>query len=69
MYGSEVWQLKQKKNKGELLTMKMDFWRRSAGISCINKVRNEIIISKMKVKNTILNEINMIQPRPKNGGQ
>lgn len=35
----------------------MDFWRRSAGISRTQHIRNDVIRDKMHIKNTILDEI------------
>ena len=55
-YGSETWQLKYQ-TISKLLTMEMDFWRRSALISRRDKIRNNVIKSKMGVKNSILDYV------------
>ena len=41
----------------KLLTKEMDFWRRSALISRSDKIRNNVIKSKMGVKNSILDYV------------
>jgi len=41
-YGAEVWQL-TKKSENKLLTTEMDFWRRTAGRSRQEKIRNKDI--------------------------
>lgn len=55
-YGSETWEL-NKRDKERLLALEMDFWRRSSGISRIERVRNERIREIMEVEGTILDTI------------
>lgn len=55
-YGSEVWTLKSQIEK-RLMATEMDFWRRSAGISRREKIRNEVIRKKMDIKKSIIDFI------------
>lgn len=55
-YGSEVWQLK-KRTQEMLKATEMDFWRRSAGISRRERVRNERVREIMGVEGTIVHDI------------
>ncbi|XP_072401642.1 uncharacterized protein [Diabrotica undecimpunctata] len=48
VYGSEVWQLSQKL-KGNLLELETDFWRKAAGKSRLEHLRNEDIRNQMNV--------------------
>lgn len=59
-YGSEVWQLKEKSIK-TLEATEMDYWRRAAGKSRLEKVRNERIRELMHVKHTMVEEIKIKQ--------
>ncbi|XP_044745151.1 uncharacterized protein LOC123307015 [Coccinella septempunctata] len=56
LYGCETWQL-TKGVERRLLALEMDFWRRSAGKSKMDKVRNETIRNIMQVERTIIDEI------------
>lgn len=56
LYGAETWQL-QNAFKNKFLALEMDYWRRSAGISRRDKIRNDIIREKMQVKNDIVEDI------------
>ena len=55
-YGSEVWQLK-KRSEDILRATEMDFWRRSAGISRRERVRNERVRGIMGVEEDIVHDI------------
>lgn len=55
-YGSEVWQIKQR-SENMLLATEMDFWRRSAGISRRDHIRNERIREIMGAEHTIIDDI------------
>lgn len=55
-YSSEVWPIKAKTEK-MLMATEMDFWRRSAGRSRIERIRNERIREIMGVKSNIVNDI------------
>ena len=55
-YGSEVWQMKSR-TQDILKATEMDFWRRSAGISRRDHVRNERVREIMDAKETIVHEI------------
>ena len=55
-YGSEVWQLK-KRSQDILKATEMDYWRRSAGVSRKDHVRNERIREIMGVENNIVHDI------------
>ncbi|CAH0395288.1 unnamed protein product [Bemisia tabaci] len=55
-YGCEVWQLKER-TKGMLRATEMDFWRRSAGISRRDRVRNERVRQIMGVENDIIFDV------------
>ena len=59
-YGSEVWQLKER-SKRLLEATEMDFWRRSAGRSKRDRVRNEEIREIMNVTHTIVDDISVNQ--------
>ncbi|XP_030753973.1 uncharacterized protein LOC115880819 [Sitophilus oryzae] len=56
LYGSKVWQLSEK-HKKKLMSIEMDFWRRSARISRLDRIRNERIREKMKVEGNIVRDI------------
>ena len=55
-HSCEVWQMKQSTEK-MLTTTEMDFWRRAAGKSRIERVRNERIREIMEVRHTIVDDI------------
>jgi len=55
-YGCEVWQLK-KRTQDMLRATEMDFWRRSAGISRRDRVRNDRVRQIMEVENDIVFDI------------
>lgn len=55
-YGSEVWTL-TKKMENKLLSMEMDFWRRSCGISRIERIPNAAIRDKVGCQKNILHLI------------
>ena len=55
-YGSETWELR-KSDKNRLLSLEMDYWRRSAGFSKLDHIRNEEIRRIMEVEGTILDTI------------
>jgi hypothetical protein len=59
---SEIWPLK-KRSENMLLTTEMDFWRRSAGSSRRERIRNERIRDIMKVNTTIVENIRTHQLR------
>ncbi|KAJ4447482.1 hypothetical protein ANN_09489 [Periplaneta americana] len=56
LYRAETWQL-QNAFKNKFLALEMDYWRRSAGISRRDRIRNDIIREKMQVKNDIVEDI------------
>ncbi|XP_030753748.1 uncharacterized protein LOC115880613 [Sitophilus oryzae] len=56
LYGSEVWQLSEK-HKKKLLSTELDFWRRLARISRLDRIRIERIREKMKVEGNIVQDI------------
>ena len=55
-YSSEVWQMKKSMEK-MLMATEMDFWRRAAGKSRIEKMRNDRIREIMGVGHTIVDDI------------
>lgn len=55
-YGSEVWELTQK-NRRRLLTIQMDFLRRSCRISRLHHIRNDEIKDKMEIKKDIIDTV------------
>ena len=55
-YGAEIWEL-NKKEKNRLLSLEMDFWRRSSRNSELDHKRNERIREEMDVEGTILDTI------------
>ena len=55
-YGSEVWQLK-KRTEDMLRATEMDFWRRSAGISRRERIRNVKVREIMGVEKDIVHDI------------
>ena len=55
-YGCEVWQLK-KRTQDMLRATEMDFWRRSAGISRRDRVRNDRVRQIMEVGNDIVFDV------------
>lgn len=61
-YGSEVWPLKEKTRKS-LEATEMDYWRRAAGKSKLERVRNERIREIMGVKHKITEDIQINQLR------
>lgn len=61
-YSSEVWQIKER-YKRKLEATEMDFWRRSAGKSRLERVTNNRIREIMNVKHTIVDDINTKQLR------
>ncbi|XP_043498441.1 uncharacterized protein LOC122525861 [Polistes fuscatus] len=61
-YSSEVWPLKEK-SENMLRTTEMDFWRRAAGVSRRDKIRNTRILEIMDVKHTIIDDIKTKQLR------
>ncbi|CAH0395324.1 unnamed protein product [Bemisia tabaci] len=56
LYGSEVWPF-TKRTQEMLRVTEMDFWRRSAGISRRDHVRNKRIRQVMKVEKDIVHDI------------
>lgn len=56
IYGSEVWEI-SKKNEKKLKAMEMDFWRRSCGLTLLDKVKNEEIKRKAEVSINIMDTI------------
>jgi hypothetical protein len=61
-YGAETWTVKQK-HRNKLLATEMDYLRRSARISRMDKIRNEAIRTKMGTKKNIMQEIEEQQLR------
>jgi hypothetical protein len=61
-YGAETWTVKQK-HRNKLLATEMDYLRRSARISRMDKIRNEAIRTKMGTKKNIVQEIEEQQLR------
>jgi hypothetical protein len=61
-YGAETWTVKQK-HRNKLLAAEMDYLRRSARISRMDKIRNEAIRTKMGIKKNIVQEIEEQQLR------
>ena len=55
-YVPETWCLKAK-TTAKLNSTELDFWRRSAGISRKDKIRNNIIKQKMKMTRSVLEDI------------
>jgi hypothetical protein len=55
-YGAETWTVKQK-HRNKLLATEMDYLRRLARISRMDKIRNEAIRTKMGIKKNIVQEI------------
>ena len=55
-HGSETWELR-KKDQRSLLSLEMDFWRRSARVSKQDHIRNEKIREIMKVDHDIVTTI------------
>ena len=55
-YGAETWELR-KRDKDRLLALEMDFWRRSAGISRLDHIRNDDIRRTMGTEETIIDTI------------
>lgn len=55
-YGSETWELK-KRDKDRLMSLEMDFWRRSCRYTRLDHIRNERIREIMGVEGTILDTI------------
>lgn len=56
LYGAEVWDL-NKTYKNKLLATEMDFWRRSLGVSRLQRKRNSDIRIEMGIEKDILEEI------------
>jgi hypothetical protein len=61
-YGADTWTVKQK-HRNKLLTTEMDYLRRSANISRMDKIRNEAIRTKMGIKKNTVQEIGEQQIR------
>jgi hypothetical protein len=61
-YGAETWTIKQK-HRCKLLATEMDYLRRLARISWMDRIRNETIRTKMGMKKDILQEIEEQQLR------
>jgi len=55
-YAAETWCLKAKTG-AKLNSTEMDFWRRSAGISRKDKIRNTFIKQEMNVARSLLGDI------------
>ncbi|CAH0386587.1 unnamed protein product [Bemisia tabaci] len=55
-YGGEVWR-KEERTEGMLRAIEMDFWRRSAGISRRERIRNVKVREIMDVENDIVHDI------------
>ncbi|XP_044755015.1 uncharacterized protein LOC123313968 [Coccinella septempunctata] len=60
LYGCEAWQLSVLQ-QNRLLALEMDFWRRSAGVSRIQRIRNERIREIMDAETTIIDDIKKAQ--------
>ena len=52
-YGCEIWPSKQK-TESMLLATEVDFWRRVARLSKLERIRNETIREMMGVQNTLV---------------
>ncbi|XP_073994543.1 uncharacterized protein [Rhodnius prolixus] len=52
-YAAENWTL-SRRAEGSLLALEMDFWRRSCGVSRLQRIPNSEIREKAKVEKTIL---------------
>jgi len=61
-YSSEVWQIKEKSER-TLMATEMDFWRRAAGKSKLERYTNERIREIMGVTHTIADEVRVKQLR------
>ena len=55
-YGAEIWKL-NKNLTSKLMSMEMDFLRRSARHSRLEKIRNTIIRKEMNVKNSVIDYV------------
>jgi hypothetical protein len=55
-YGTEIWTVKRK-HRNKLLATEMDYLRRSARISRLDKIRNEAIRTKTGIRKNIVQEI------------
>jgi hypothetical protein len=67
LYGCEVWQL-WKREEQRMMVNEMDYWRRAAGISCTERIRNEIVKDIMRVDENIVDDVRK-KPCKKNGGR
>ena len=72
-YGCEVWLLKTEEQR-KLLALEMDYLRRSARVSRLQKIPNTTIRSKMQAEQSVLDRIpknkkaiEMVWTPPKNG--
>ena len=55
-YGSEVWSV-DKVTSQKLLSAEMMYWRRSLGLTLLDRIRNEYIRERMSAENTIMDVI------------
>ena len=55
-YGSEIWALKEE-DKRKLLAIEMDYLRRSARVSRLQRVRNEEIRNRMKATESVIQRV------------
>ena len=55
-YGSETWVINKSMSQ-KLLSSEMMYWRRSSGLTLMDRVRNDTIRQRMKVENTIMDSI------------
>ena len=55
-YGAQTWKF-NKNLELKLMSMEMDFFRRSARCSILEKIRNNVIREKMNIKNSVLDYI------------
>ena len=55
-YGCEVWLLKSEEQR-KLIALEMDYLRRSARVSRLQKIPNTVIRSKMQAEQSILDGI------------
>lgn len=59
-YGSEIWTI-NKKCERRLKSLEMNYWRRSCGISRLDRIRNEDIKERMDVQESIIDVIEQKQ--------
>ena len=61
-YGSEAWVINKNMSQ-KLLSSEMMYWRRSLGLTLLDRVRNETIRQRMKANNTVIESIKERQLR------